>query len=140
MWTSQHLKAIFLTAGVLVVGLGIYGTFQVRDAEAQGGRIRQWTVTVRGTGVYGSYYLKSLTKGCSYCSCTIYGKRYQKVLKDYVATIHYFDDGENVYSEPGTFTWVSGTQKAGSTYDVWYSHTHNNCRTTYFRLGGPCYV
>ena len=135
-----RLKVALLVIGFLVASLGMYAGFQIEKAEAQGGRIRQWTVTIKGTAVYGSYELQTISKACKQCPCYIFGKRHQNVLKDYVATIHYFDDGENVYSEPGTFTWVSGTQKAGSTYDVWRNHTHYDCTRAYFRLGGPCYV
>ena len=125
------MKVTLFFSVFFVAGFAMHEVFQVQEADAQGGRIRQWTVTIRGTAVYGSYYLADISKGCNQCSCPKHGHRRQQVLKDYVATIHYFDDGEHIYSEPGTFSWVSGTQKAGSTYDVWFTHYHESCHTTY---------
>lgn len=42
---NRRLKRALLVVGVLAVVFGMYGAFQVREADAHHGSIQQWSVT-----------------------------------------------------------------------------------------------
>ena len=132
--TKGRLKvALLVVVSLLTIGLvGNFHPLLLENAEAHGGRIRQWTETRTGTAVYSWKKVRDIYGTCSQCSCYVYGEKRQDILKDYTVTACYFDDGHYVYWEPCTGGWVSGTEKDGSTYNSWdwSSHIHGACNKT----------
>ncbi len=131
--TKGRLKVTLFVVGFLVVGLKICAVFQTQEVEAHPHTLIQSTVTstitvVELTTIEPYSYrcdrifpdLKNLA--IQVCYGTVTGKKYTDQLVDYEVTTYYFDDGHEVYWEPG------GERKLTDTYrDGTVSYEHYGC-------------
>lgn len=98
MVSLHHLKPMVLIVGILAVVLGLITTFQVDEADAQGGRIRQWTRTHYDYEQVGSLWWSHNVGTCSRCEWQSQTRAQYGNFKKYKVVTHYFSDGNDTWS------------------------------------------
>ena len=98
MLSLRHLKVMVLIVGCLVGVFGLIAAFQVDEADAQGGRIRQWTRTHYEYEQVGSLWWDDSISTCSHCGWQSYTRYQYGNFKKYKVVTHYFSDGNDTWS------------------------------------------
>ena len=123
MSVKERFKALVFVVSLLAIGhVGNFHSFLFENADAHGGRIRQWTTTHTVTRTVGREDAGTVVGTCSHCGSFVTGRKYYRLLQDFTFTTCYFDDGHEVYWENCGIT--SGSVRRGSAFYKWKDH---NC-------------
>lgn len=98
MFSLRYLKAMIFILGFLVADWGMMAALQVQKADAQGGRIRQWTRTHYDYEQVGSLWWDHDTSTCSHCGRQSHIRYQYGNFKKYKVVTNYFSDGNDTWS------------------------------------------
>ena len=99
MSAKERFKAGLLIFSLLTIGfLGNFHLLLFENADAQGGSIRQWSVTWTEERVKESTDKGVGTYACTYCGKSRLARRYYVTVEDYEVTVNYLYDGNMTLS------------------------------------------
>ena len=95
MFATKERLAVTLLFVLGLLALAHVGNY-LQNADATGGRVRQWSVSWTETRFIDSTYQGRVVTSCQYCNGRTFVERYYIEEEIWEITINYLDDGNDV--------------------------------------------